>query len=345
MKNSYPSLKNCTYLNTAYCGIFSDSMVEWRIKTDQLYSENADYYKSIQAVEMEKHAQQQVSKLMNASLSETFLATSCSAGLQAFLFKIPKHYNFLLLKDDYPSITDMVVDHQFNYTEIPLQKDVEEAVLSELRNKNFEVFLFSAVQYNSGLLFDMDFLKTIKKEFPDIIILVDGTQFIANVHFDFNKSVVDGIFVSGYKWLLAGHGNGFMCLKESLLSRLKLSSKDIINLLDRGHRAPLAMGSLGFAIEELLSHGLERVFESNRSLGQYLFNALNKRALLEEFVALRKEHSSIFTLIIGKDIFDFLIKNNIRCVQRGLGVRVSLHFYNTKEDVDYLLKTLDQALK
>ena len=345
MKNSYPSLKDCTYLNTAYCGIFSNSMVEWRIKTDQFYSENADYYKSIQAVEMEKNAQQQVSKLMNASLSETFLATSCSAGLQAFLFKIPKHYSFLLLKGDYPAITDLVVDHQLNFTEIPLQKDVEQAVLGELRNKNFEVFLFSAVQYNSGLLFDMDFLKNIKKEFPDLIILVDGTQFIANISFDFDKSVVDGIFVSGYKWLLAGHGNGFMCLKESLLSRLKLSSNDIINLLDRVHRAPLAIGSLGFAIEELLSYGLEGIFENNRNLGQYLFDALKERVLLQEFIALRKEHSSIFILIISKDIFDFLIKNNIRCVQRGAGVRVSLHFYNTKGDVDYLLKILDQALK
>ena len=345
MKNSYSSLKNCTYLNTAYCGIFSNSMVEWRIKTDQLFSENADYYKSIQAVEMEKNAQQQVSKLMNASLNETFLSTSCSAGLQAFLFKIPKDYNFLLLKDDYPVIIDMVVDHQFNYIEIPLQINLEEAVLSELRNKKFEVFLFSAVQYNSGLLFDMDFLKTIKNEFPNLIILVDGTQFIANVAFDFDKSLVDGIFVSGYKWLLAGHGNGFMCLKKSLLSRLKISSNDIINLLDRGHRAPIAMGSLGFAIEELIFYGLDRVFENNRNLGLYLFGALKKRALLQEFVALREEHSSIFNLLISKDIFDVLIKNNIRCVQRGLGVRVSLHFYNTKEDVDYLLKTLDQALK
>ena len=77
----------------------------------------------------------------------------------------------------------------------------------------------------------------------------------------------------------------------------------------------------------------------------YFFEALKKRNLLEGFVADRKEHSSIFTLKISETVHEALIKENIRCVKRGVGVRVSVHFYNTREEVDHLLSLIDQATK
>ena len=345
VKNKYPSLKDCYYLNTAYTGVVSSSLLEWRRTTDQNYAVQVDQFKSNQAVALETNAQLQVARLMHTEVDQVFLASSCSAGLQAFLFKIPKDYKFLLLKDDYPAITQMVADHQFDYTEISLQKEVEFSVLAELRRNKYEVFAFSAVQYNSGLLFDMEFLHTIKKEFPSLLILVDGTQFIGAEPFDFDQSAVGGIFGSGYKWLLASYGNGFMCLKKSLLSHLNITKEDVLELLDRGHKSPSAMGSLGFAIEELISYDLEALFRKKKELAVYFFEALKKRNLLEGFIAERKEHSSIFTLKISDAVHEALIKENIRCVKRGVGVRVSVHFYNTREEVDHLLNVIDQATK
>lgn len=345
VKNKYPTLKDCTYLNTAYTGVVSSSLLEWRRATDQNYAVQVDQFKSNQAVALETNAQLQVARLMHTEVDQVFLASSCSAGLQAFLFKIPKDYRFLLLKDDYPAITQMVVDHQFNYTEISLQNEVEVSVLAELRKNKYEVFAFSAVQYNSGLLFDMEFLHTIKKEFPSLIILVDGTQLIGAEPFDFDQSAADGIFGSGYKWLLASYGNGFMCLKKSLLSQLNITKEDVLELLDRGHKSPLAMGSLGFAIEELLSYDIEALFKKKKELAVYFFEVLKKRNLLEGFIADRKEHSSIFTLKISNAVHEALIKENIRCVKRGVGVRVSVHFYNTRKEVDHLLNVIDQATK
>ena len=317
--------------------------MEWRKATDHNYAVEVDRFKNNQGVAMETNAQLQVARLMHTEVDQVFLASSCSAGLQAFLFKIPKKYTFLLLQDDYPAITQMVADHQFDYTEIPLKTELEVSVLTELRQNKYEVFAFSAVQYNSGLLFDMEFLHTIKEEFPSLIILVDGTQFIGAESFDFDQSAVDGIFGSGYKWLLASYGNGFMCLKKSLLHQLNSSKKEVLELLDRGHKSPLAMGSLGFAIEELFSYDMEALLSKKKELAVYFFEALKERNLLEDFVSKRKEHSSIFTLKISDETHQALIKENIRCVKRGVGVRVSVHFYNTQQDVDHLLEVIDRA--
>ena len=215
-------------------------------------------------------------------------------------------------------MSGMVADHQFDYTEIPLKTELEVSVLEELRQNKYEVFAFSAVQYNSGLLFDMEFLHTIKEEFPSLIILVDGTQFIGAESFDFDQSAVDGIFGSGYKWLLASYGNGFICLKKSLLLQLNSSKEEVLELLDRGHKSPLAMGSLGFAIEELFSFDMEALLRKKKELAVYFFEALKERNLLEDFVCERKEHSSIFTLKISDETHQALIKENIRCVKRGV---------------------------
>ena len=168
LKNKYPTLKDCTYLNTAYTGVVSSSLLEWRRAADQNYAVQVDQFKSNQALALETNAQLQVARLMHTEVDQVFLASSCSAGLQAFLFKIPRDYKFLLLQDDYPAITQMVSDHQFDYTEISLQNELEVSVLAELRQNKYEVFAFSAVQYNSGLLFDMEFLHTIKEEFPSL---------------------------------------------------------------------------------------------------------------------------------------------------------------------------------
>ena len=76
-----------------------------------------------------------------------------------------------------------------------------------------------------------------------------------------------------------------------------------------------------------------------------LFIGLKERDLLEEFVSVRKHHSSIFTIKANSKIFEKLKKENIRCIQRGIGVRISVHFYNTQKDIDKLFHVLDQIIK
>ena len=50
-------------------------------------------------------------------------------------------------------------------------------------------------------------------------------------------------------------------------------------------------------------------------------------------------------LKISDETHQALIKENIRCVKRGVGVRVSVHFYNTQQDVDHLLEVIDRATR
>ena len=73
-----------------------------------------------------------------------------------------------------------------------------------------------------------------------------------------------------------------------------------------------------------------------------LKNSLKELNFLDSFSYKRKIHSSIFNIKLSEKEFKFLIKNNVRCVKRGDGVRVSLHFYNSKEDIKSFVSLLKQ---
>ncbi len=344
MKDKFIGLENCTYLNTAYCAPISKTLVEWRDKVNLEYASTPDYFKRVRSVQIEEYSREQLSWLLDAPKENIFLTAGLSAGFQTFLFKIPKTYKFLVLEDDYPSIIKNIDLHQLEYTKVDLKNDVEKTVLNALRKYTYDVFAFSIIQYNSGLLFDIDFLHTIKKEFPNLIILADGTQFIGAEPFSFKESAIDAVFGSGYKWLLAGHGNGYMCIKDELLTQLKITKDDVRLILDYGHKVPITIGALGVAIKELRLLGYDNLFEEKRKLSVFLFEELKKRNVLEDFVHRRKQHSSIFVLKISEDAYQALIDEKIHCVKRGVGVRVSLHFYNTLEDVNHLLTVIDKHI-
>ena len=61
-----------------------------------------------------------------------------------------------------------------------------------------------------------------KKDFPNVLIIADGTQFLGTTNFDFETSAFDVIGASAYKWLLSGYGNGFMLFKEEVKSKCEL---------------------------------------------------------------------------------------------------------------------------
>ena len=79
----------------------------------------------------------------------------------------------------------------------------------EFHKVPYEVLTFSAIQYTSGLFFDMMWLEKIKD--LSKYILIDGTQFLGAELFSLRESPIDAIFGSTYKWLLAGYGTGYGC--------------------------------------------------------------------------------------------------------------------------------------
>ena len=92
-------------------------------------------------------------------------------------------------------------------------------VASSLEKNPIDTLVISLVQYTNGLLVDFDFLSDLKQKYPRLNIIGDATQYIGTDVFNFNDSPFDAIVCSGYKWLLAGFGNGFVALSDIFLAK------------------------------------------------------------------------------------------------------------------------------
>jgi len=143
---------------------------------------------------------------------------------------------------------------------------------------------------------------------------------------------------------MAGHGTGYALFSPSLLQCLELGQERLERVYDRGQLSVKAVGTLLFSLKKLLAADFQALLQFKKELSQQLFEGLKKRKLLDEATLSRKSHSSIFIIQVGDEAYEKLLENKVRCIKRGSGVRLSIHFYNTQEDVEQLFVILDNIL-
>ena len=339
MFEDFPLLKKCIYLNTAYVGLMSKGLYDFRRKYDLDYINKGDH------VYMSKHqivnkARISISKFFGSKINQTFVSSNFSSALRSVLEYVPKKANFLVLEEDYPSILNAVKEGSFNYHKIPITVDLELNILKLIEEKKIDVIAISVVQWISGFLIDVEFLKKIKLKFPEIIIIGDGTQFLGGHFFNFQDSPFDFIAASGYKWLISGFGNGLFMISDNFFDYTKINDSILLDKIFDGHSDLLAIESLNYSINTLQKKDFKFLINKKNETTSILKKSLKELNLLDDFSLFRENHSSIFNIKLNQKQFKFLINNNVRCVKRGSGVRVSVHFYNSKEDIKSFISIL-----
>ncbi len=344
MRDQFPVLEACLYFNTAYTAPLSRGLLNWHKEDDLSYLREGDLYKK----EIEKNyfvqARKTLAQFAGAEEETTFITANFSSAFQNFLIHLPREFRFLVLEDEYPSLTGIIDDLGFSAKSLPVSATVEETVWQELQNNTYEIFTLSAIQYTSGLYFDFNWLAKIKQAFPDLIILVDGTQFLGGALFSLRESPIDAIFGSTYKWLMAGYGTGYALIKPALLAQLKIQVDQLVTTYDRGQLSVKAVGSLTFSLQQIIAADFSKLMNHKNTLSEIMFSALAQRGLLTEAIIQRPFHSSIYNLQIAEAVYAGLIENKVRCIKRGSGVRIAVHHYNTKEDINAFLSILDDLL-
>lgn len=205
----------------------------------------------------------------------------------------------------------------------------------------------------------------------DILMLVDGAQSVAHMEVDVQKLDIDFLCFSAHK-MYGPTGVGVLYGKEELLNQIKpiiygggmnvsFSSDqlriyhDIPYLLEAG--TPNIAGVIGFGkvLEYLDSIGMEKIHEYESDLRKY---AISKLKEIPNIILYNEASESSIIAINYKDIFAqdlaiYLNKYHI-CLRAGnhcakilkdeLGIkntcRISFALYNTKEEIDELIKAL-----
>lgn len=215
----------------------------------------------------------------------------------------------------------------------------------------------SQVQFLSGYRIDVKKLGEICKQ-KRILFFVDGIQGAGVVNINVEKSNIDLFTGGAHKWFMGLEGTGYFSISEKLQNMVhqKLvgwtSVVDAWNLLDynlslRENADRYQNGTLNTigitAFDESLKlykeFGMENVEKNVLSNTEYFINKLHEAGIKTALENVsQKDFAGIVTIKHekAKRLFINLEKKNIFCSLREGMIRFSPHFYNTKDEIDFV---------
>ena len=241
--------------------------------------------------------------------------------------------------------------------------DVNDGILNEEKllkicDEKTKVLSISWVQSSNGMVTDLkmcsDFCET-----HNILFVVDAIQGLGVLPIDVNKVHIDFLVSGFFKWLLGPDGIAFVYINQKILGNLKnpfigwAGMKNKFDYCTYKFDLPLEArryetGNMNFSgifgarqgVQIVLEHQ-EEICEKVKKLTHYLRDEVQRIDGVELVSPSEGEKAGI-TLIEcsdSKQKYEVLQKKGIIVNYRN-GIRVSPHFYNTIEDIDYFLDSI-----
>lgn len=354
IRKQFPILRQYIYANTPVLGPLYDDLLDWRQEHDMDFIMKASGMRDT-TLRLISECRTAVGMYFGCKRQNVALVNNFSTGMNMLLEALDPKQKVLLLEEDYPSVTWPFETRGFAMSYVKIDEHLENNIRIAVQKGDIDILALSIVQWQNGIKIDLDFLKELKKAHPNLLILADGTQFCGTSAFDFESSGIDMLGTSAYKWLLSGYGSGFMLFKDNVKERCQLHTigfnaangdpekKDSVRFARRfepGHLACLNFGSLKFSLYFMERVGKDVIDAQNRKLSLKAKREFTELGLLEEAVVKRQRHSTIFNIRGDDQLFQYLTDSDVVCAQRGEGIRLGFHFYNTEKEIDAIVEML-----
>lgn len=248
----------------------------------------------------------------------------------------------------------------------------------EIENKITDKTKIVGITHVSNVLGTINNVKKVIKyaHKKGAIVIVDASQSIPHMKIDVQDLDADFLVFSGHK-MLAPLGIGVLYGKREILNKMTpfLMGGDMIeyvyeqdttfaplpNKFEAGTQNVEGVIGLGAAIDCIENLGYDKIQEIEHEILSYARKELSKLDYLTLYTTPNEEnHSSVISFNIKgvhpHDVASILdsegvcVRSGNHCAQplmRFLGIdstcRASFYIYNTKEDVDKLVKALDKA--
>ena len=237
--------------------------------------------------------------------------------------------------------------------------DYEKAVDNRTR-----IISVSHVSHRNGCVYDLKGLADLAHA-HGAYLHVDGIQALGAIDVNVKEAEVD-FYTSGfYKWLLGRIGLAFLYVREELLSELEPVFRGFLQVkkwADDAHLLPQALYETARKFETATIH-FQGAFELKAAL-DYL-NGVGMGKIEQQVVRLSSRlwegmgaldlriftppeaRSGIVTCLVddGQAVRRLLDENGIvASVNMASELRVSPHFFNVEEEIEYLLSVLQAGL-
>lgn len=366
----YPLMQKYTYLDTSTTGVFStrsrDAMVDF---IENRYSEGMDMYDFVNNWKHADALRETAAKVINADASEIFFSASSSEMLNVFANGIELKENANIITTDlaFPATVfswfnrvgkENVRIARSDDGKLPAER------LFELVDENTAVIALCLVEHSSGWRHDIKTIGEFCKE-RGIYLVLDATQCICAMKIDVKDAHIDFLAISSYKWLSGVFGVGFSYVSRRILDKISpkyvgwtgnkdrlnnseynLDLSDDANRFETGSLNWVGLRGLEQSLNIYLELGIDDVEKYILSLVDHLYESVAKSKKLRLVGPFPEENRSGIVYIklpIEWKINDRILRENgIRAHATNSGtMRVGIHFFNNKEDIDRLIAYLE----
>ncbi len=266
-------------------------------------------------------------------------------------------------------------DKKIKISYIPLNDNHELTLeaLTNTINENTKVISIAHITNVVGDVRDINKISKIAHK-HNIILVVDGAQSVPHMPTDVIKDDIDFLTFSAHK-MLGPTGVGVLYAKEEYLEKMRpieygggmnqyfevtgeVEYKSIPTRFEAGTPPIAEVIGLGSAIDYLQKIGMDKIYEYEKELKRYLVSKLESNTKVILYNKSTDSGVLAFNLegIFSQDTAIYLDHYNI-CVRAGnhcakilkdeINIkntcRISLYFYNTKEEIDKLVEVLEKS--
>ena len=262
---------------------------------------------------------------------------------------------------------------ELQYIDISKDGKLHLDVLSSMMSEKVKVIVLAQVTNVLGYEVPIKEVCDIAHRYGAIVV-VDGAQSVAHQKIDVQALDCDFFAFSAHK-MLGPTGIGVLYGKYHLLTQTEpiylggdsnaryyqngeIILKDVPERFESGTQPIAEIFGLGAAIDYLQQIGMEHIYQYEKELHDY---AISKMKEMDHVILYHEDHASgIITFnvknIFAQDVATWFNVNGIalrsgqhcakllnELLQCSATLRISLYFYNTKEEVDRFLDVLQQT--
>jgi L-cysteine/cystine lyase len=377
VRSQIPACQAAIYLNSGFAGPPPTPVVEAIQDRLREESEQGPTSPAVQAAgrQLAQRAREAVAGLLDVSADEICLTDNTTAGvnLVAFGLSWAAGDEVITFAPEHPAVTipALFLERQYGVRAVilPLEpseshdsilKKVEQALTARTR-----LITMSHVQFTSGLRMPLDGIRALTRE-RGVRILVDGAQAAGQLALNLRSLDVDYYALPGQKWLLGPQGTGALFVKQELIAGLEpryvaMRSAtyypetgqmdvvtDSIQKLELATASPALRAGLCAAVGFAQQLGLPNVEARIESLATHAKAALSRVPGVTVVTPLDPAASvGLVTFRVdgveGSAAMESLWRDH-RIVARSVdplhAVRISLHHFNTEDEIDVLVDAI-----
>ena len=344
------------YLNTASCGLIAPETLQASNGLYAHFAHNSSKFSEQWAQKDEPRIRQTVADFIGAPVKNTALVPNFSWAMNGVVQSLKGTERALLYKDDFPSLLQPFTINNFPITwvDAPDGFNIDLAqVRDAICNKRVDIVAISHVQWATGYKLNLQEIGDLCRE-HGVLFFVDATQSLGANLIDLKELNIDVLAASNYKWMNAGFGSGILYVGDSFLAqyqpvvggyhtdrvRMDRQTGPTAASYEPGSPNMYGLLLLEAALQAKNKTGMAQIQQHNYGLTQAFLQGIANLPIKILGDHTMGNRCPIVLLHDENGLGAWIEKHNIVVTHRNGMLRVSMHFYNTMDEVMALVDCL-----